>query len=283
VVPLSRSDFDLRVYADVRRASMSGMQVKIGVVLEEGMLKPQAVGSQFILKPAIADLKQSAIYEHLSMKISEKLLKGKLAECALIKLQDGNLAYLTKRFDRGNKKHHFEDLSQILNLDQFDGTYEEVCTAIQKHSNTFSVVEFLHALLIQFYIGNDDFHLKNIALIDIQKNSTYKRLSPLYDCINTESLLRNMPGHSYEMAIDFFRDYESEIYLRDGHSSYQTFAYLYELAGVSTKLLDSHLSKLNKGHHVILEMIEKSLLSNDDKKDFQGVLIDRLNKLNKKK
>ena len=62
--------------------------------------------------------------------------------------------------------------------------------------------------------------LKNIALIDIQKNGKYKQLAPLYDCINTESLLREMPGHSNEMAIDFFIDHETPVYTRDGHNSH---------------------------------------------------------------
>ena len=141
-------------------------------------------------------------------------------------------------------------------------------------------MEFLFALMTQFYIGNDDFHLKNFALIEIQKNGKYKRLSPLYDCINTESLLRNSPGRSKEMAIDFFENHKTSTFKKYGHVSYQTFAHLYDLAGVSVKLLDSHIKRINKEHEGILTMVRKSLLNEDDKVDFVRVLNERLRKLN---
>ena len=284
IIPLTRSDFSMRVYADIRRASISGMQVKIGVNIVDGVLIPQAINSPYILKPVIADLTNSATYEHLSMRITEKLINSKVSESALVKLADDSLAYITKRFDRQGVlgKRHFEDFGQILGLDQFSGSYEEVIEAIQVHSSPVTAAEFLFALMVQFYIGNDDFHLKNIALVDIQKSGKYRQLAPLYDCINTESLLRNMPGHSSEMAIDFFIDHETPVYTRDGHSSYQSFKLLHEKAGISEKLLENNLKKLNTTHPAIEDMIQNSLLGDDDKNSFTEVLRDRLNKLNKR-
>lgn len=284
LIPLTRSDFSMRVYADIRRASISGMQVKIGVNLVDGILIPQAINSRYILKPAIADLTNSAIYEHLSMRITEKLINSKVSESALVKLADNSLAYITKRFDRQGVlgKRHFEDFGQILDLDQFSGSYEEVVEAIKEHSSPVTAAEFLFALMVQFYLGNDDFHLKNIALVDIQKNGKYRQLAPLYDCINTESLLRDMPGHSNEMVIDFFIDHETPVYTRDGHSSYQTFQLLYEKAGISEKLLENNLKKINTTHQSIEELIQGSLLNDEDKNSFIYVLSDRLKKLNKR-
>ena len=91
-----------------------------------------------------------------------------------------------------------------------------------------------------------------------------------------------MPGHSNEMAIDFFIDHETPVYTRDGHSSHQTFKLLYQIAGISTSILEDKLHQLNTTHAQVKNMVHNSLLNEDDKNNFLHVLNDRLKKLNKR-
>lgn len=257
VVPIMCNDFKQKMYRYISKASMSGMQTKVGANIIEGMIIPQSVNGRFILKPPIPEHDLSAVYEHLSMIITKNVIgKAKVADSAILKLADSKLAYITKRFDRvfkiGEDKPvkniHFEDLSQIIGIEQFDGSYEEAGKSILKHSNKIVLNEFLIALISQFYIGNNDFHLKNIALMSLTKSGKYEGLSPLYDCINVESLLRNT-GRQDEMAIEFFADdFETPIYLRDGHSSYQTFQELYKRFEIKETVLKRAMKHLNKKH-----------------------------------
>ena len=241
VVPIKSIDFSSRLCGATRRASMSGMQAKIGVNIHDGFLQSDAEKSRYILKPPIIEMPSSVFNEFISMKITESIIgSGEVADCALVMLADGQFSYITKRFDREGvfRKIHMEDLSQILGQwDQFGSSYEEVTKAIEQASNKIIAGKFLLALLSQFYLGNNDMHLKNIALVDIDSKGRYKNLAPLYDCLNTESILRKL-GKIDEMALSFFEDdYETPVYLRDGHSSYQTFKELYKRCGFQDSLL----------------------------------------------
>ena len=291
LVPIKADDFRQKMYQYISRASLSGMQTKVGANFVNGILLPQAVNGRFILKPPIQEHQQSAVYEHLSMLITRNILgASKVADSAIIKLADSSLAYMTKRFDRVFKAEdqepykniHFEDLSQILGIEQFDGSYEQVGYAILEHSNKIVLNEFLTALLSQFYIGNNDFHLKNIALCGLIKSGKYEGMAPLYDCINVESLLRDT-GRQEEMAISFFaeEDFYTPQFLNDGHASYSTFKLLYDKFDINESVLKKELMKLNKKHPKNIEIVKASILLDEDKDSFISILNDRLKKLNK--
>ena len=287
-VPIDKTNFTNVIYKRLRRASMSGAQVKVGASInKDNCIIPQAVDSRYIIKPIMNDCANSAVCEHLSMKITEHFMNRKddVARSVLIKLTDGDFAYITKRFDRQDnpsRKIHFEDLSQLLGVDQLEGSYETVAKEISRLTSPFVLTQFLKALLLQFYIGNNDFHLKNIALNKIKKDGTYEGLTPLYDCINAESL--GFVPQEGEMAINFFEDdsHFTPIFLREGHCSYQMFEELYRLVGANIKGLDGNLKKINNDHHKILLMVDRAFLDDDGKMNFKLVLNDRLRKLNKK-
>ena len=291
IVPITTEDFKQKMYRYISRASISGMQTKVGVIITDGVIHPKSVHSRFILKPPIPEHEFSAVYEQLSMLITNNILgKGRVAESSLLKMADSKLAYMTKRFDRifnedekePSKNVHFEDLTQIIGIEQFAGSYEQAGRAILEHSNKVVLSEFLSALLSQFYIGNNDFHLKNIALLGLTKSGKYEGLAPLYDCINVESLLRDT-GRMDEMAISFFEDedFYTPEFLNDGHASYSTFKLLYEKFEISDTILKRELKILNKKHSGNIEIAAKSILPDEDKDSFISVLNDRLSKINK--
>ena len=285
---LESQDFNIRAYSAVRGSSISGFQVKLGVDFIDGEIVAQSVGGNYILKPEIKNMPTSCQNEHLSMKISQLLLgkKDKVASCALIKLNDGELAYITKRFDRSDiGKIHMEDLSQLQGIDQFDGNYQDIAITIKEccSGSSIPVIEFLNCLMVQFYLGNSDYHLKNIALLDIKRDGNYCRLSPLYDSLNEEALVKELDGFKHEMAFEFFHsDFDTPNYLNNGPSSYQTFKDLYKRLNVSEKVLNRHLSTIEKNHEKVLLLVENSFLPKKEAKIFQDVLEDRFKKLSKR-
>ena len=81
--------------------------------------------------------------------------------------------------------------------------------------------------------------------------------------------------------IFFNDDYETEIYQRGGHSSYQTFQELYRRLGVSEKVLIRHLQVIVKNHHKVMALVKRSPLPEKQAENFKDVLNDRFRKLQK--
>ncbi len=99
------------------------------------------------------------------------LAKIKTVPHSLIRMQSGELAYITKRIDRVKKsKLHMEDMCQLtekLTEDKYRGSYEQIAKTILKYSEypVLDVVNFFEQVLFSFLTGNADMHLKNFSLI----------------------------------------------------------------------------------------------------------------------
>jgi serine/threonine-protein kinase HipA len=98
-----------------------------------------------------------------------------------------------ERFDRtqGGDKLRLEDFAQILSKPRgrdfhgkYDGSYEEIATAIRRHSvrPEIDVGRFFQRVVFNIIIGNADAHLKNFSLLE---SSDGLRLSPTYDVLNS--------------------------------------------------------------------------------------------------
>jgi len=116
---------------------------------------------------------------------------------SLIRLPTGELAYLTKRFDRWEKtKLAMEDMCQLtetLTENKYRSSMEKIGKVIDRYT-TFPGIDcltFFETALFGFLIGNADMHLKNFALLTtIDKDIV---LSPTYDQVNTHLAMRSDP------------------------------------------------------------------------------------------
>jgi serine/threonine-protein kinase HipA len=87
-----------------QRISISGVQEKLSLLLEKNHLRLTQENEQgaYILKPIPRDLKkanQVPANEHLTMQIAAQVYHIPTANNALIFFENGEPAYLTKRFD----------------------------------------------------------------------------------------------------------------------------------------------------------------------------------------
>ena len=155
----------------------------------------------YLLKPPTALYPQLPEVEDVTMYLAQ-LAKIKTAPHCLIRLQSGNLAFVTKRIDRTkNGKLAMEDMCQLterLTEDKYHGSYEQIAKAIQRHSVTpgLDVVNFFELVLFSFLTGNADMHLKNFSLLE--QPGLGMVLSPAYDLVNTALV---HPADEEEMAL----------------------------------------------------------------------------------
>lgn len=149
-----------------------------------------ALGGYFILKPPNAQYPQMPENEHLSMKLAE-LFKLDIVPVNMIRLQSGELCFITKRIDRNSdgSKNHMIDFMQILELaDKYKGTMETLGKTIGELSvNTLlDKFRFFEATVFNYIIGNNDMHLKNYSMFLSEMGWV---LSPFYDLLNVKMIL----------------------------------------------------------------------------------------------
>lgn len=148
---------------------------------------------RFILKPATDEFPEMPMVEHISMKIA-KLHGLTMAECGLVYLASGELAYLTKRFDRlDDQKIPIEDFCQ-LSRQMTDKKYNSSSEKMGKVIDEFSTapgddkVTLFQVILFSYWIGNADMHLKNFSLWKDPETNLI-RMSPGYDYLSTRLLI----------------------------------------------------------------------------------------------
>ena len=103
-----------------KRLSISGVQLKYSLKLEDKKLALTESSGQYILKPIppnaqIVEAAQAPENEHLTMQIASSVFGIETAANGLIYFKDGTPAYITRRFDikPDGSKYLQEDMAQI--------------------------------------------------------------------------------------------------------------------------------------------------------------------------
>jgi serine/threonine-protein kinase HipA len=192
----------------IRSVAVTGVQPKLSLTIEKvpgdprnGRFTIVGLWGSYILKPPTDEFPGLPENEDLTMHLSE-VFRIQTAQHSLIRLKSGELAYLTKRFDRvKGKKLAMEDLCQLtgtLTEDKYRSSMEKAGKHIALYSSApgLDAIRFFELALFCFITGNADMHLKNFALITTpDKRFT---LSPAYDLLNSNLAL---PADTEEMAL----------------------------------------------------------------------------------
>ncbi len=190
-----------------RHITVPGVQPKLSVHLEKGgrarasRLTLVGLEGGYILKPPVAEYPEMPELEHVTMRMAG-CFGISVAECGLLALDNGALAYITKRMDRiGNGKLHMEDMCQLtdrLTEQKYRGSIEQVGKAILQHCDNalFDALRLFEVAVFSFLTGNSDMHLKNFSLL-YQPGGAIG-LSPAYDLLPTQLLL---PEDTEESAL----------------------------------------------------------------------------------
>lgn len=265
--------------------SISGFQEKYSMILEDKRLRLTKEGEhgQYILKP-ISDLLKNADFapanEHLTMQIARQIFKIETAENVLVFFEDGNPAYLTKRFDRNKNgdKLAVEDFASLLQKSpatdgeqyKYEGNYLELFEALKKYVPAWKIEapKLFSLLLFNYLFSNGDAHLKNFSLIETQDGDF--KLSPAYDLLNTKIHIE-----------------DSDFALKDGllpkslaqGKIKQQFLLLAEKAGIPEKTVAKIFKNLTSPEEKIIELINNSFLSEKLKRNYLQAYQGRIKKL----
>ncbi|WP_417657206.1 type II toxin-antitoxin system HipA family toxin [Pseudidiomarina aestuarii] len=174
--------------------SISGVQRKLMMKLEGQQLVPTTRGGQYIVKPAPEGVPHCPENEFFVMSLANKI-GLKTAECGLVPFEDGEFAYVTKRFDILSKDARFfvEDGASLCMVhpkhkDSEALSYETVLKRLSETAGNSKAVTlnlFLQ-VVFSYLVANNDLHLKNFSLMrkPSGQDATMDSLAPIYDVLS---------------------------------------------------------------------------------------------------
>lgn len=266
--------------------SISGIQDKISLKLIRGALVPTEKEGEYILKPIpSADIpcfrNDVPANEHLTMQIATQVFGINTAINGCILFKDGELAYITRRFDRaGGGKVGQEDFCQLSNRTEettgrnykYDGSYEEAGRILKRYCSAYPVeIEKLFVRIIFNYLfSNGDAHLKNFSLI--RSGFSDYILTPAYDLLCTSL---HFPGEA-RTALDFFESFKTDYFRDNAFYGREDFLKLAEFYGMNMGRALRYMDQYANNKDRIIDLIGRSFLSEPAKADYQGRFADRL-------
>lgn len=267
---------------NVGRISLSGAQPKFSVVIDEfDTLRYTREREQglFILKPRptgyhIINREYCAANEHVTMQIASQVYGIETAANGLCFFDNGEPAYITRRFDVHNRgKYKQEDFAALLgyskdnagaNYKYDKASYEECAGIIHRYVKAalVDIQRFFRLILFNFVTSNDDAHLKNFSLIEYEGEY---RLSPAYDLVNTALQLREPRIFALDKGL--FRE---GMAFSDTRTIRRTdFEEFGRRIGLPGKVVRKEIELFLSDQPLTYELLERSFLSEELKKQYR--------------
>ncbi len=249
----------------IKSVAVTGVQPKLSLEVEKhknelSRLTIVGLHGNFILKPPSPEYKELPQNEDVTMHLAN-LVKIKTAHHCLIRLRSGELAYITKRFDRNKKdKIAVEDFCQLtenLTEHKYRSSIEKVAKATQRFTTNkgLETLRLFELVLFCYLTGNADMHLKNFALVENALGEF--ELSPAYDLLSTALVITD---DKEETALTI-NGKKSRLKKKD-------FDTLATSMNINTKVLDSIYAKFEKVLPNWIEFIKQSFLSKTMQKSY---------------
>jgi len=279
----SRSEFKQDSVKYTKGMSISGVQQKLSLKINnQNELVPVTEKGEYILKPSPEEFPNAAENEHTAM-ITSQLLDIPTATCGLVSFSEGELAYITKRFDRlkNGEKQHQEDLVQGFEMksdNKYDKSYEEAGKLIAEMTNGKQsvVLDFIFRVIHAYLIGNNDMHLKNISLQKRADNSSkfYDKLAPNYDCLYTEEF-ENVDNDGF-LALDLLSGDFSDHYLHYGFYTGHDFIELGNRLNIREISIKKFIRKIKSKEESLISTIKDSYMPEAMREKAIGIISDRM-------
>lgn len=278
--------------AAAQRISVSGVQEKFPAVIDGGKIRLSQDGerSTHILKPApwdetIATRRHIPANEHLTMQIAARVYGIQTAANGLCVSSDGQLVYITRRFDilPDGAKAEMEDFASVCGRNEqtdgthfkYSGTYEDIAVGIRKYVSSWMVdmERFFNLVVFNYIYGNGDDHFKNFSLI--RQGEEY-RLAPAYDLLNTSLHVHGDDfGLDGGLSLNMFR---SDEYNRTGHPCRADFDQFASLIGIvpvrSAKILDRYMTVPEE----TLSLLHESFLPEKMQRSYLRIVKERVSR-----
>lgn len=264
-----------------RRLAIPGVQPKLSLTYENPKSHDRLtiVGlweGTYVLKPPHPDYPELPEIEALTMLMARECGID-VAKHGLIRFRSGELAFITRRFDRkfkGRKnlvKLAQEDLCQVTGLlteNKYKSSMEKVTRAVLEHS-TNKILEALvlfEVTVFSFLVGNGDMHLKNFSLLTKEDGDV--RLSPAYDLVATKLI---QPDDKEDTALT--------IGGKKTKLTREDFLRFAEFSKIPKKAAENVFSRLAKKLPALKRKIDLSFLTAKAQKEFKALLDQRAKRL----
>jgi serine/threonine-protein kinase HipA len=260
--------------------TVPGVQKKLSLsLLKQGRksfrLTIADLPSGYILKPQSPDFPSLPECEELVMLMADE---AGIRTCphSLVRLNDGSLAYITKRVDRvsepsGIRKLFMEDFCQLSlfpSESKYQSSYERCGRLIEKYSSApvFDKTELFFRLVFSFVSLNSDMHLKNFSLLE-EKPGVYT-LSPAYDLLAVNLV---MPSDREETALTL-NGKKKGLRRKD-------FLALATSLAIGDKTAAGLLERVLAHREAFVSLIRDSFLDEASKKRFLSLMHERMERL----
>ena len=261
-----------------RSVAVTGVQPKLSLSIVNGALQDGnkgrltvvgALGGNYIFKPPSDQFPEMPENEHLTIRIAEAFGINTL-KSSLIRLQSGELSYITKRIDRteSGEKIHMLDMFQITEaFDKYKSSMEKVGKALNEYSDNtlLDKLYFLELGIFSFLTGNNDMHLKNFSMI--YSNETWT-LAPAYDLLNVAIV---NPDDTEELALT--------IEGKKRRLQWENFERLGIKLGLNEKQIKGIAKRFQKNKAVAIQWINNSFLSEGYKEKYKALMDERYSTL----
>ncbi|WP_317130367.1 HipA domain-containing protein [Pontimicrobium aquaticum] len=228
-----------------------------------------ALGGNYIFKPPSTDYPEMPQNEHLTMRIAESF-GIKTVPSSLIRLQSGELSYITKRIDRteDGQKIHMLDMFQITEaFDKYKSSMEKIGKALENYSDNtlLDKIFFFELTLFSFLTGNNDMHLKNFSMI---RSTSGWLLAPAYDLLNVAIV---NPDDKEELALT--------IEGKKSKLKYVHFETLGKGLGLTKKQISGVFDRSYKKKENAIKWVTNSFLSREMKAKYITILNERYERI----
>lgn len=270
-LPFTRNNISALAEQVIRSQSVvTGVQPKLSLDLEltdNSQRRFTIVGlwGRYILKPQTEQYPSLPELEDMTMRLAEAAKIKTVPHC-LIRLEDGELCYITKRIDRDENggRIPMEDMCQLserLTEYKYKGSYEQIAKLILKFSAApkLDLVNFWEQVYFCWLTGNADMHLKNFSLYSPEPRRYM--LTPAYDMLSTALV---MPEDKEELALTL-NGKKAKINRTD-------FGKAMLASGLEQKVIDNIFSKFEKLIPKWKETIEVSFLDEAMKEGYWNIV-----------
>ncbi len=280
VSPSKQTLQDINFIEKRKRISISGVQEKYSLKLENQKFSLTEKQGNFILKPIPTDVllaNQVPLNEHLTMQIAEQVYKLNVAKCAIIFFADGEPAYITKRFDvmpNGKRclKEDFASLAQLSSQNaginyKYNFSYAQMANIMDDYFPAAipAKEQFFRLIIFNYLFSNGDAHLKNFIRIDCEGKGD-GHLAPAYDLLNT--YLHTRDGF---MALEnglYEKDFEHTSFSKLGYYGYNDFVFFGEKIGLLNSRIRRMMDDFLQHTPAVEKLINQSFLNNETKLEY---------------
>jgi serine/threonine-protein kinase HipA len=239
-----------------------------------------ASDGQYILKTAPSDIINADQYPanaHLTMQLASQVFDIPTAKCALIFLENGSPAYITRRFDvkKDGELCKVDDFASLARLTEANAgphyryhlSYFEMSQLIDKYfpAAILAKEQLFRMVVFNYLFSNGNAHLENFSRIDCEGNGD-GLLAPAYNLVNTA--LHGDDGDLALLGGLYERDFEKLSFKTLGFYGYDDFFQFGMKMGIVSFRVKRFMDQLLGSKDEVAGMISRSFLGQDMKEEY---------------